>query len=125
MIQQEGPGWRLARDTSRSIFPYLIGGENWAIELTKDEWEIFFNLINDLIDHHKQLADQLMPEEQIFIELERDPWWAALDGDRNYWKLQIVLSSKYSANRGVEAEWPIPAAQAMATAMRTMWDSYQ
>jgi hypothetical protein len=34
MIQQEGPGWRLARDLSRNGFPFLIGGEFWAVELT-------------------------------------------------------------------------------------------
>ena len=44
MIQQEGPGWRLAHDLSRNGFPFLIGGEFWAVELT--EMEVKMSLIH-------------------------------------------------------------------------------
>ena len=37
-MQQEGPGWRLARDPDRGLHPVLIGGAGWAFELTEAEW---------------------------------------------------------------------------------------
>ena len=63
MIQQEGPGWRLARDTSRTSFPIMIGGDVWAFELTEKEWTSLIPLINELINQHKILESQLMKEE--------------------------------------------------------------
>ncbi len=125
MIQQEGPGWRLARDPSKQPFPVLIGGDEWAIELTEVEWEVFYTLLRDLSDQHKELEDKLMPEEKLSIELERDPWWANLDGDRKVWDLKVILYGDNGKRRGVEAYWPIPAAQAIVFAVRTMWDSSQ
>ena len=35
MIAKEGSGWRLAWDPSRDSFPYLIGGEGWALNDTQ------------------------------------------------------------------------------------------
>ena len=37
--------------------------------------------------------------------------------------LDNFLDSKEDANRGFEANWPAPAAQAIANAMRKMWES--
>jgi len=122
MIQHEGPGWRFARDTSRSAFPVIIGGDGWACELTEQEWLSLIPLVNDLINQHKQLEDQLMKEESICLEIERDDWWGCLDGDRDSWSLKIVLESNGESFRGFEAFWPIPAAQAIFNAMRIVWD---
>ena len=65
----------------------------------------------------------LMTEEALSLEMERLPWWGCLDGDRQKWSLQLVLHGDEGHMRGAEAYWPIPAAQAVASAMRTMWDS--
>ena len=123
MIQHEGPGWRLARDTSRRTFPVMIGGDGWALELTEEEWISLIPLINDLIKQHTQIEKQLMQEESIFLEIERQPWWGCLDGDRHSWSLKIVLDGDDESSRGFEAYWPIPAAQAITSAMRTVWDT--
>ena len=93
MIEEEGPGWRLARDPSRGRFPVMIAGESWAIELTEDEWNSLIPLIKDLIDQHQQLENQLMPEEGLELELERQGWWCCLEGDRNSWTLKLILQS--------------------------------
>ena len=45
MIQQEGPGWRLARDPDRGLHPVLIGGAGWAFELTEPEWAALADLV--------------------------------------------------------------------------------
>ncbi len=125
MVQQEGPGWRLSRDISRNPFPVLIGGENWAFELTEYEWTILAPLIGELLDEHQRLESQLMPEESISLEIERNPWWACIEGDRNSWSLKVVLEGALDGSRSVEGFWPGPASQAIALAMRTMWDSSQ
>lgn len=125
MIQQEGPGWRLARDPSRGLFPVLIGGDGWAIEITESEWQGLMALLCDLSDQHQLLMDQLMEEEAISLELERQPWWGCLDGDRYAWSLQLVLEGNEQQGRGAEGFWPAPAAQAMTAALRTVWDSSQ
>ncbi len=125
MFEQEGPGWRLARDTSRMPFPVLIGGESWAIELTENEWKTLFSLVEELADQHLALVNQLMPEEAVSLEIEREFWWACLDGDKQAWSLKLILQGNGEGFRGVEAFWPIPAAQSIATAMRNLWDSCQ
>ncbi len=125
MIEQEGPGWRIARDPSRGRFPVLIGGATWAIELTEYEWGSLVLLLDELIAQYHQLENQLMIEESITLEIERLPWWACIDGDRHSWSLKLILQGDGDQIRGAEGFWPVPAAQAIATAMRTMWDSYQ
>ena len=122
MIQQEGPGWRLARDPQRSSYGVLIGGANWAVELTEDEAGALVSLIADLVGHHAALCGQLMDEEQITVELERTPWWGCLEGDRRAWSLQLILKPVDLGRRGVEVSWPAPAAEAATAAMRTLWD---
>jgi len=122
MIQQEGPGWRLARDPQRHPYGALIGGETWAVELTESEAGALASLIQDLVDHHAALRGQLMDEELITLELERTPWWGSLEGDREGWSLQMILRPEDGCERGVEVFWPAPAAAAVAAAMRTLWD---
>ena len=68
MIQQEGPGWRFARDPSRAEYQCLIGGESWAFELTDPEWRDLVGLLSALEHQHRSLADPLMEEESIVLE---------------------------------------------------------
>ena len=121
MIQQEGPGWRLAWDPTRSDFCVLIGGDGWAAELTQLEWSELVALAVELDHQHRLLVDQLMDEEAIELELDRGVWWGCLSGDRDQWGLRILLTPLQG--RAAEGEWPAPAAAAVVAAMRTLWDS--
>jgi len=120
VIQQEGPGWRVARDPQRTDFTVLIGGQGWAFELAEVEWAAFRQLLEDLVENHAALQDQLMAEEAIELELERGPWWGCLEGNREQWSLSVVLTP--ATGRGVEAHWPFPASVALVAAVRTVWD---
>ncbi len=123
MIQQEGPGWRLARDLSRNGFPFLIGGEFWAVELTETEVTGLHALLVELVHQHSLIRDQLMEEESITLELEQQEWWGCLDGTRDHWGLQVVLQGNgMQRRRGLEGAWPAPAAQAFLAALRTVLD---
>ena len=122
MIQQEGPGWRLASDLSHQGFPFLIGGESWAVELTEREVKGLHALLVELEKQHMLIRDQLMEEEFITLELEQQEWWGCLDGTRDSWGLQVVLHGHGMPSRGLEGAWPAPAAQAFLAALRTVWD---
>ncbi len=122
MIQQEGPGWRLAHDLGRNGFPFLIGGEFWAVELTETELKGLHALLVELDHQHTLIRDQLMEEESITLELEQQEWWGCLDGTRDSWALQVVLHGNGTPRRGLEGTWPAPAAQAFLAALRTVWD---
>ena len=123
MIKQEGPGWRIIRDSTRNNFSTLIGGESWAIELNQSEWETLLKVVIDLSDQYKDIKDQLMGEEDITLELECSPWFAILKGDQYGWNLKLILSPSSSLDRGVEVSWPRNVTEAVTNAMRTMWDS--
>ncbi len=123
MIQHEGKGWRLELDESKNDFPVLIGGENWAVELSKTEWSSLESVVSNLIDQYEYLRNSLMKEEKIFIEIDIDPWWASIDGTKEDWKLKLILSGDGCHGRAVELCWPEPAAQAIVSVMRIMWDS--
>jgi len=92
VIQQEGVGWRLAWDGDRQPFSVLVGGDGWATELTTGEAEALRDAVADLMAQHAAVADQLMAEEAIELELERQPWWLAIEGDRHRWSLRVMLS---------------------------------
>ncbi len=117
MIEHAGPGWRLARDPARGSFPFLIGGEGWAFELTQKEWAALVLIIRELSEQHLHLDAQLMSQESICLEMEKGPWWCCLDGDRDSWSLQFILQGDGEGARGIEGYWSIPAAQAIASAM--------
>ncbi len=125
MINYEGSGWRLQRDTSRKNFSVLMGGDNLAVELSEEEWRNLCPLVFKLVDQHKHLKTRLMKEESICLEIENSPWWACLDGTRDNWSLQLILSGEEINCRGLEISWPSPSAKAITSAMRTMWDSQQ
>ena len=123
MIKREGPGWRIIRDSSRENFSTLIGGQSWAIELNKSEWETLVKLVIDLSDQYENIKDQLMDDEDITLELESNPWFAILQGDQNGWNLKLILDSRDLLNRGAEVFWPRNVTFHLVNAMRTMWDS--
>ena len=125
MIEREGPGWRLAIDSTKRKFPVLLGGDNWSIELTQEEWDLLLPLIEELLGQFKALKQHLMPEELLFLELDRRPWWGCIDGDMNSWSLQLILEGDDMSVRGLEIFWPSSAALSITSAMRSAWDSSQ
>jgi hypothetical protein len=118
-IEREGPGWRLAWDASREPFSVLIGGADWAVELSAAEADSLRAALADLVEQHAALVDQLMAEESISLELERDPWWLAIEGDRSAWDLQVMLAPA-PGQRAFEGGWPAPASQAFSAALQQL-----
>ena len=119
MVEREGEGWRLAWDGDRRPLSVLIGGEGWAVELTAPEAEALRGAVAELVAQHAALVDELMAEEAISLELEREPWWVEIEGDRTRWGLRVMLMPS-PGQRTFEGGWPHPAAQAFSQALQLL-----
>ena len=114
--------WKLLRDYKKGKFCFLIGIDNWSIELQKNE---FYSLYLLLLQINKQLSDiknELMDEESITLELEQLPWYIELNGKKNEWSLRFVFESQ-DQTRSFEMYWPIPTAQNLFYEIKNMWES--
>ena len=116
MQVQEGEGWRLLVDPARYPFVVLIGGAGWAAEFTAQEAQSLRQGFGQLVEQHAAIADQLMEEESIGLELDLGGLWMALDGDRRHWQVRFVLTPE-GPQRGLEGGWDASASQAFAAAL--------
>ena len=117
----EGEGWRLLVDPARHPFSVLLGGEAWAAEFSWLEAMHLRDLAGELERQLAAIADQLMPEESIALELERDlgpgSLWMELEGHRSHWSLRFVLTPA-AGQRGLEAGWGPQASAAICAALQ-------
>ena len=114
--------WRLLKDFKKGKFCFLIGVDNWSIELQKSE---FYSLYLLLLKINEQLCDikkELMDEEHISLELEQLPWYIELEGKKDEWSLRFVFESQ-DQTRSFEMYWPIPIAQNLFYEIKKMWES--
>ena len=121
-MERDQKRWRLLRDYKKGKFCFLIGVDNWSIELRESE---FYSLYLLLLKINEQLLDiynELMDEESITLELEQLPWYIKLEGKKNEWSLRFVFESQ-EQTRSFEMYWPIPIAQNLFFEIKKMWES--
>ena len=114
--------WRLNKDFKKGKFCYLIGANNWAVELQEKEFESLYKLLIKLNDQLLDIKNELLDEESINLEIEQLPWYAELDGKKNEWSLRLVFESR-EQTRSFEMYWPIPIAQNLFYEIKNMWES--
>ena len=114
--------WRLLRDFKKGKFCFLIGVENWSIELQKSEFYSLYLLLLEVNEQLLVINNQLMDEESITLELEKLPWFIQLEGKKNEWSLRFVFESQ-DQTRSFEMYWPIPIAQNLFYEIKNMWES--
>ena len=114
--------WRLLRDFKKGKFCFLIGVDNWSIELQKSEFYSLYLLLLKINEQLLVIKDQLMDEESISLELEKLPWYIQLEGKKNEWSLRFVFESQ-DLTRSFEMYWPIPIAQNLFYEIKNMWES--
>ena len=114
--------WRLIKDFKKGKFCFLIGVDNWSIELQKSEFYSLNLLLLKINDQLLVIKDQLMDEESISLELEKLPWYVQLEGKKNEWSLRFVFESQ-DQTRSFEMYWPIPIAQNLFNEIKNMWES--
>ena len=116
--------WRLRRDFKKGKFCFLIGIDNWSIELQKSEFESLYILLLKINSQLLGIKNELMDEESITLELEQLPWFIELEGKKNEWSLRFVFESQ-DQTRSFEMYWPIPLAQNLFYEIKNMWESME
>ena len=114
--------WRLRRDFKKGKFCFLIGIDNWSIELQKSEFESLYFLLLKINAQLLGIKNELMAEESITLVLEQLPWFIELEGKKNEWSLRFVFESQ-DETRSFEMYWPIPIAQTLFYEIKNMWES--
>ena len=114
--------WRLLRDFKKGKYCFLIGVDNWSIELKKNEFHLLYLLLLRINEQLLSIKNELMDEESISLELEQLPWYIELDGKKNEWSLRFVFESQ-EQTRSFEMYWPIPVAQTLFYEIKKMWES--
>ena len=119
---QDYKRWRLLRDFKKGKFCFLIGIDNWSIELQKSEFESLYFLLLKINTQLLGIKNELMAEESITLVLEQLPWFIELEGKKNEWSLRFVFESQ-DETRSFEMYWPIPIAQNLFYEIKNMWES--
>ncbi|MGA1621619.1 MAG: DUF1818 family protein [Synechocystis sp.] len=100
-IFKQGQGWRLGFDPHRSPYSFLIGGEEWAIELTPAEFDDFHRLTQELRRTVLAIAPELMAEETLHCELDSETLWLEIEGYPHAYELRLILHQ----GRRAEGQW--------------------
>ncbi len=131
----EGEGWRLQLDPKRHPYSALIGGQDWAIELSSHELVEVRRGVLMLLAQRSQLLGVLMPEEELDLELDlslpamgRDASLAgsvfvALSGNVEQWTLRFVLTPG-DGSRAAEGAWSASASPPLAAALEGLGDGF-
>ena len=114
--------WRLLKDFKKGKFCFLIGVDNWSIELQKSEFVSLYKVLQKINNQFLAIKKNLMDEESITLELEQMPWYVNLEGKKNEWSLRFVFESQ-DQTRSFEMYWPIPIAQNLFYEIKNMWES--
>ena len=116
--------WRLFRDFKKGKFCFLIGVDNWSVELQKNEFYSLYILLLRLNEQLLSIKNELMEEESISLEIEHLPWFIELEGNKKEWSLRFVFESQ-DQTRSFEMYWPIPIAQNLFYEIKNMWESME
>ena len=119
---REQKRWRLLKDFKKGRFCFLIGVDNWSIELKKSEFDSLYFLLLKINDELLRIKNGLMDEESVTLEIEQLPWYIELEGKKNEWSLRFVFESQ-EQTRSFEMYWPIPIAQNLFYEIKNMWES--
>ena len=119
---EEQKKWRLLKDFKKGKFCFLIGVENWSIELQKSEFDSLYISLIKINEQLLVIKKELMDEEFITLELEQLPWYIYLEGKKNEWSLRFIFESQ-DQTRSFEMYWPIQIAQTLFYEIKNMWES--
>jgi len=121
-LLKEYKNWRLSKNLQKGKFCFLIGVNNWSIELQKNEFYLLSRLLLRLNKQLLDISNELLEEEFINLEIEQLPWYIELEGKKDEWSLRLVFESQ-EETRSFEMYWPIPIAQNLFYEIKNMWES--
>ncbi len=115
-IIKKGQGWRVGWNPKATLYPGLVGGEDWAIELTSVEFHDFSRLLDELAITITVMAEELMDEERIACEAESDLLWLEVEGFPCAYSLRLILHQ----GRRCEGNWPAEVVKDLHQGMQTV-----
>ena len=122
ILTKNQKNWRLLKNFKKGKFCFLIGVDNWSIELQKSEFDSLYFLLIKIKSQLNTIYNKLMDEESISLELEKLPWYIELEGNKKEWSLRFVFESQ-DQTRSFEMYWPIQIAQNLFYEIKNMWES--
>jgi Domain of unknown function (DUF1818) len=96
-----GKGWRIGWFPRADPFSGLVGGDNWAIELTQPELEEFCSLCLQLVDSAQQAQSELSEQESLTCSAETENICLEMSGYPGDFKLSLQLQT----GRRAEGIW--------------------
>jgi len=90
-LLKQGIGWRIGWNSEAEIYKGLVGGDNWAMELTEAELNDFCRLLEQLAETMQAMKEELMDEERIACEAESDRLWMEVEGYPHAYSLRLIL----------------------------------
>ncbi|MCU0536782.1 MAG: DUF1818 family protein [Hydrococcus sp. Prado102] len=115
-IFKKGRGWRIGWNPTAEVYKGLVGGDNWAIELTEAEFNDFCRLLEQLTYTIDRMAEELMDEEKIACEAESDLVWLEVEGYSHAYSLRLILSQ----GRCCEGNWSPESVAELVQAVQTL-----
>lgn len=115
-VIKSGAGWRLGWDPQGAKFKGLVGGDEWAIELTEAELSDFCRLLGQLAQTMSLMADQLMDEEKLACEVESDLLWMQAEGYPTAYSVKLILNG----GRRCEVFWAAAAVPGLLQGVRVL-----
>ncbi|NEP15390.1 MAG: DUF1818 family protein [Leptolyngbya sp. SIO4C1] len=109
----EGEGWRIGWDEGAATFPGLLGGADWALELSSVEFDDFCRLAQQLAETMSAMAAELMESECLTCEQETSHIWLEAAGLPERYSLRFIL---LTGRRG-EGGWPPAVVPALLQAI--------
>ncbi len=115
-ILKTGSGWRVGWDESAPLFQGLIGGDDWAFELTQAEFQDFGRLLLQLTNAVEQIAGELMDEEQLQCDVESECLWLEAFGEAQAYSVKVMLNQ----GRRAEGSWDAAAVPGLLHAIQSL-----
>jgi hypothetical protein len=115
-LLKTGDGWRVGWHPQGEQYQGLIGGDDWAFELTKAEFADFCRLLSQLADTMNQMEAELMEEEKISCEAETSLLWMEAAGYPHNYTLRIILQG----DRRCEGNWSENIAPQLIVALKSL-----
>jgi hypothetical protein len=115
-LLKSGKGWRIGWNPDAQEYQGLLGGEDWAIELSEAELQDFCRLLEQLTQAMSQIAEELMDEERIACEAESSLLWMEVEGYPDAYSLRFILNQ----GRRCEGNWTEQAVTELTKAIQIL-----
>ena len=114
-VFKSGAGWRIGWNPTGK-YQGLVGGDDWAFELTAEELADFCRLLGQLVANVRSISAELMDEESIACEAESSLVWMQLAGISGKYSLRLILNT----GRSCEGNWAADAVAELVTAVDSL-----